>query len=215
MCNWILRLIWFIVKKSSSKSSLLLSNFSLSIVRRNWYFFFLGDGLSVTTCINFGSKSSLHFSNLLFSIVRRNWYFFFLSDCLSSDGGNRSFFGSFSFWGYDCWFSGRKLFWNISSWCLTLIKRSWSWSWFFNFNNWLCWLWITFLLVVSTWTWLLVWVVDVFEIILVCCVFKVKWFLELLDTIILIVNLLWNKTIWSIWVDLFLNKSLSFVWSSL
>jgi len=97
MCNWILRLIWFIVKKSSSKSSLLLSNFSLSIVRRNWYFFFLGDGLSVTTCINFGSKSSLHFSNLLFSIVRRNWHFFFLSDCLSRTAATGAFLAASAF----------------------------------------------------------------------------------------------------------------------
>ena len=209
----------------------------------NWILWLVWSVVKIFTC-----KSSLNFSNLSLSIIRRNWHIFFLSDG-SSDGSNWSFFGGFSFRGYGCWFNNRKYFWNISSWSLGFVKRSWSlnwffsfyywlcWSWslnwffsfnyclcwfwslnfFFSFNYWFCWFWIGFLLVISTWTWCPVWIVDVFEIILVCSVFKVKWLLELLDTIILIVNFLWNKTVWSIWVDLLLNKSSShsWVWSSL
>jgi len=66
--------------------------------------------------------------------------------------------------------------------------------------------WISFDLSISTWIWLLVWVVDVFVIIRLFLISEVQWFLELLDSIILLINFLWNKTGWSIWVDLSLGQ---------
>jgi hypothetical protein len=61
--------------------------------------------------------------------------------------------------------------------------------------------WISFDLGISTWIWLLVWVIDIFVIIRLFLIGKVEWLLELLDTIILLLDFLWNETCWSIWVN--------------
>jgi len=164
---------------------------------------------------SFSSKSFLNISDLFLSLFGIILWVFFLSNG-SSGGCGWSFFGVISF--------GRKLFWNVSSWSLHFIKRSWSWffsifcwlwfskcffliiSWFHFFFGIGCWFWISFLLVISTWIWLFVWIVPVLEIISILSIFEVKWFFKLLDTIILLVNFLWNKTSWIIWVDLLLSE---------
>jgi hypothetical protein len=74
--------------------------------------------------------------------------------------------------------------------------------------------WIGFNLSISTWIWLLVWVECIFVVVGFFLVGEVKWLLKLLNTIILLINFLWNKTGWSIWVNGGLSKS-RWVWSSL
>jgi len=66
--------------------------------------------------------------------------------------------------------------------------------------------WISFDLGISTWIWLLVWVVDVLVIIRLFLICEVEWLFELLDSIILLIDFLWNETSWSIWVDLSLGQ---------
>ena len=61
--------------------------------------------------------------------------------------------------------------------------------------------WISFDLSISTWIWLLVWVVDVLVIIRLFLISEVEWLFELLDTIVLLIDFLWNETGWSIRVD--------------
>ena len=193
MSDWVLLLVWSIIEDLVGKSCVGFSNFFLSIVA--WY-------------RNFFLLSSDNWSNWSWSSNCSGWSFF----------SGISFWGSDNDWGWnDNRFVGRKLLWNVSSWSLRFIKRSWSWFWSGSndWSSWYNWLFNSFLLVVSTWIWCLVWVIDIFEIILVGGVFKVEWLLELLNTIMFLINFLWNKTSWAIWVDFLLNKSLSFVWSSL
>jgi len=68
--------------------------------------------------------------------------------------------------------------------------------------------WIRFNLSISTWIWFLISVIQVLIIIRIFLIFSVKWFLKLLDSIVLLINFLWNKTSWSIWVNLSFYKRL-------
>jgi hypothetical protein len=54
---------------------------------------------------------------------------------------------------------------------------------------------------VSTWIWLFVWIVQILVIIRLFLICEVKWLLELLNTIVLLINFLWNKTSWTIWIN--------------
>ena len=64
-----------------------------------------------------------------------------------------------------------------------------------------CSVWISFDLSISTWIWLLVWVLDVLVIIRFFLISEVEWLFELLDAIILLIDFLRNETGWSIRVD--------------
>jgi hypothetical protein len=68
--------------------------------------------------------------------------------------------------------------------------------------------WISFNLSIrqNTWFRFCFWVKHVSEIIRVFLIFLVNWFLELWNTIILLINFLWNKTGWTIWIDFSLSK---------
>jgi len=61
--------------------------------------------------------------------------------------------------------------------------------------------WIGFDLGISTWIWLLIWVVDVLVVIRLFLISEIEWLLELLDTIVLLIDFLWNEAGWSIRVD--------------
>ena len=65
--------------------------------------------------------------------------------------------------------------------------------------------WISFDLGISTWIWLLVWVIDILVVIRFFLISKVQWLLELLDTVVLLIDFLWDKSSWAIWVDFSLN----------